>query len=494
MDRSERILVALIRQESNSFVPGSTTLADFEMNGIATGAAVLERVGNREVDGYLDAAEELGGELIPLLDAKAQSGPPLDDATFEHVVGEVCDGIREHRDTIDGVMLGLHGAMVTESLDDADGEILARVRAIVGRDVPVAATFDLHTHMTRRMGELADIVVGYQTCPHVDLRRTGTVAMQILIRTIRGEVDPVVSQRKIRMMTSSETHDDRLFPNREVIAALHEAETDPRVLAATVFCTQPWLDIPELGWTVVVVTDDDAALGQSAADAIARKAWDLREHYRVEKMDVDEAIDASLGGEGLFALSEGADSTTAGGLGDGNLLLRALLRRGVDVPCLVMVSDPAAADLCIRAGVGTTVTTELGGTSNPAFYSPVEVTGTVQSLTDGRYTNHYGGIRPVDMGPTAVLQVGSISIMIPTHRPPMVDYEAYLSVGADPRQVRIVQPKSAGAYREYYEPIATCIDIDVPGPAGSDLTAFPFKRIPRPMWPWDPELTDPWTE
>ena len=494
MDRIERVLVALVRQEGHSFVPGNTTLADFALNGIITGAAVLERVGNREVDGYLDAAEELGVELVPLLDAKAQSGPPLDDATFEHLAGEICEGIREHRDAIDGVMLGLHGAMVTEGTDDAEGEILSRVRAIVGREVPIAATFDLHAHMTRQMSAHADVVVGYQTCPHVDLRRTGKVAMQILIRMIRGQVRPVISQRKIPMMTSSETHDDRLFPNREVIAAAREAEADSRVLAATVFCTQPWLDVPELGWTVVVVTDDDAVLGQSRADAIARKAWDYRDHYLVEKVDVDQAIDAALAGAGVFALSEGADSTTAGGLGDGNLLLRALLRRGVDIPCLVMVSDSAAADLCVRAGVGATITTKLGGGSNPAFYSPVEVTGTVRTLTDGRYVNHYGGIRPVDMGPTALLKVGSISVMIPTHRPPMVDYEAYLSVGADPRRMCIVQPKSAGAYREYYEPIATCIDIDVPGPAGSDLTALPFKRIPRPLWPWDPDLADPWME
>ena len=491
---TERILVALLRQESHSFVPGATTLADFELNGIVTGAEVLKRVGNREVDGYLDAADDLGVHLVPLLDVRAQSGPPLDDATFEHLVGEVCNGIRGHRDEIDGVMLGLHGAMVTESLDDAEGEILARVRANVGPDLPVAATFDLHTHMTRLMGEQADIVVGYQTCPHVDLRRTGRAAMEILIRTIREEVKPVISQRKIRMMTSSETHDDRLFPNREVIARLHEAEQDPLVLAATVFCTQPWLDIPELGWTVVVVTDDDPNRGRTVADAIARKAWDLREHYRVEKMEVGESIDAALAGEGVFALSEGADSTTAGGLGDGNLLLRVLLERGVEVPCLVMVCDAPAADLCAKAGVGATVTTEVGGKSNPAFYSPLQVTGTVQTLTDGRYMNHYGGIRQIDMGLTAVLRVGSILIMLTTHRPAMVDYEAYLSVGADPRQMRIVQPKSAGAYREYYEPIATCIDIDVPGPAGSDLTALPFSRIPRPLWPWDPELVEPWIE
>lgn len=488
----ERILVAQFRQESHSFVPGRTTVADFELSGVRRGEAALERAGNRETDGYLDAAEDLGATLIPTIDVRGMSGPKVSDEAFEHFTSEITAAVRDNLGSFDGVMLGLHGAMVTETLDDAEGEILARVREIVGPEVPIAATFDLHTHMTARMGEMADIVVGYQTCPHVDLRRTGRAAMEILIRTLRGEATPRVSQRKFRMMTSSETHDNRVFPNHDIIAMLHEAEKDPGVLAASIFCTQPWLDIEELGWTTVVVTDDDPALGQSIADDIARAAWKMRDHYRVDKMGVDEAIDTALAGEGLFAFSEGADSTTAGGLGDGNLLLEALLRRQVTVPAAVMVVDPEAAATCVEAGIGATVTVDLGGKLNPDFYSPVPVTGTVRTLTDGVYMNHYGGIRPISMGPTALLQVGSISIMIPTHKPRMVDYQAYLSVGIDPGLLRIIQPKSAGAYREYYEKIATCIDIDVPGPAGSDLTALPFTRIPRPMWPWDPDLSEPW--
>lgn len=486
----DRILVAQFRQESHSFVPGLTTEADFEP--VRRGHATLERVGNREMDGYLDAAEELEVELIPTIDVGSLSGPKVSDATFERYAGDITDAVRQNLGAFAGVMLGLHGAMVTESLDDAEGEILARVRDIVGPEIPIAGTFDLHTHMTKRMGEKADIIVGYQTCPHVDLRRTGRAAMDILIRTVRGEYRPVVAQRKVRMMTSSETHDDRRFPNKEVIDRLHAAEADPRVLAASVFCTQPWLDVTELGWTIVIVTDDNPGFGQEIADSIGRTAWDLRHDYIVNKMNVDEAIDTALAGQGVFALSEGADSTTGGGLGDGNLLLQALLRRHVDVPCAVMVCDPQAAAACAKAGIGATVTTELGGKLNPGFYTPLEVTGTVRVLTDGHYINHYGGVRPVEMGPTAVVQAGSILIMIPTRKPRMVDYQAYLSVGIDPTRVRIVQPKSAGAYLEYYEKIATCIDVDLPGPCGSDLTALPFTHIPRPMWPWDPDLAEPW--
>ena len=491
----ERVLVALLRQESHSFVPGVTSLAEFELNGIREGQDVLARAGNREMDGYLDVAESEGVELVPLFDAMAHSGPHVADAAFDHFMEMLTEGVNANRDSIDGVMLGLHGAMVTESLDDAEGEILSRVREIVGPDIPIAATFDLHTHMTARMAANADIIVGYQTCPHVDLRRTGEAAMRILVRTIRGEVKPKVSMRKYRMLTTSETHDDRVLPNKRVIDRLHEAEKDPKILAATAFCTQPWLDISELGWATVIVTDDAPDLGQETADSIARTAWDHREEYLLHKTDVNEAIDTALAGDGLFALSEGADSTTAGGLGDGNLLLRALLERDdLTAPCILMVRDGEAVEAAIAAGIGGTITTTLGGKYNPDFYSPVEVTGTVKTLSDGHYLNHYGGIRWLEMGPTAVLQVGSISIMVTTHRPRMVDYEAYLSVGLDPRLAKIVQPKSAGAYREYYEKIATCIDVDVPGPAGSDLTALPYTRIPRPLWPWDAALTSPWEE
>jgi microcystin degradation protein MlrC len=488
----ERILVGQFRQESHSFVPGLTDIADFEENLVRRGKDSLQRSGNRELDGFLDSTEEFGVELVPTIDAGAHSGPVVSDAAFEKFVGEILEGIRANLDSIDGVMLGLHGAMVTESLDDAEGEILARVRAIVGPDMPVASTFDLHTHMTPKMADNATIVVGYQTCPHVDLRRAGRHAMDLLIRTIRGEVTPSIAIRKIPMLTSSEPHDDREFPNKEVIGMLHTAEEDPAILSASIFCTQPWLDISGIGWTAVVVTDANDDLGQTTADAIARRAWDLRDNYLVPKTDVDEAIDTALAGEGLFAFSEGSDSTTAGGLGDGNLLLKALLRRKVDVPTAVMVRDPEAAAACVSAGIGGVVTTTLGGKLNPDFYSPLEVTGTVRTLTDGHYLNHYGGIRTLEMGPTAVLQVGSIAIMITTGKPRMVDYEAYKSVGINPDLLRIIQPKSAGAYREYYDKIATCIDIDFPGPSGSDLTALPFTRIPRPMWPWDRDLTEPW--
>src|SRR5690606_27351185 len=142
-----------------------------------------------------------------------------------------------------------------------------------------------------------------------------------------------------------------------------------------------------------------------------------------------------------------------------NLLLKALLRREIDVPCALMVVDPAAASACAEAGIGSTVTVPLGGSLNPDFYSPVEVTGRVKTLTDGHYLNHYGGIRPMEMGTTVVLDVESISIMIPTYMLRMIDYQTYLSVRIDPTQMKIVQLKLAGAYREYYENIATCIDI-----------------------------------
>ena len=401
-----RVLVALFRQETNSFVPGVTTLADFERDGMRSGADVLRRVGNAEVDGYLDAAEREGIDLVPLLAARAQSGPPVDAAAFEDIAGRICAGVQREAAGVDGILLGLHGAMVTTSHDDAEGELLRRVRAIVGPEMPLAVTFDLHAHMTDAIAGLTSILVGYQTCPHVDLRRTGDRAMTILAAALRGEVEPVLTHRKIRMMTSSETHDDRLFPNREVIGALHEAETRPGILAAMAFCTQPWLDVPELGWSIVVVTDGDPGVGRDVADEIAQRAWSLRDHYAVEKVPVGEAIDLALAGDGLFALSDGADSTTAGGLGDGNLLLRALLDRAVPVPSLVMVRDGEAAAACAAAGVGATVTVGVGGSANPAFYDAVQVTGTVRNVTDGRYTAHYGGVRAVNMGLTAVLQAG----------------------------------------------------------------------------------------
>ena len=191
-------------------------------------------------------------------------------------------------------------------------------------------------------------------------------------------------------------------------------------------------------------------------------------------------------------LADGADSPSAGGNGDGNDLLRELLRIGYQGDALLTVVDPVAAAACTAAGEGATVTVTLGGYRTPDTYEPVEVTGRVVALREGRYL-HELPVRPMDIGPTAVLQVAGMRIVVSSRKGFQLDESIYHQAGLDPRTAKLVLVKSAGGFRGVYEAFASLIiEMDTPGLCTHDLPRLPFRRIPRPMWPWDPELAEPW--
>lgn len=479
------ILIGTFKQEGHSFVPGRTTREDFAALGVRYGQDCLGAQDRSETHGFEDVAAARGVRLVPTVYAHATSGPPVTDDAFETFADAICDNAGTYLSDLSGIALSLHGAMMTESYPDAEGELLHRLRTIVGRDLPIAVTFDLHAHMTQQIADLADIVVAFQTIPHVDLYETGSKAMSILIDAIEGAVSPRLSFFKLPMLSAPECQDSRRGAYKELMDELRQAEEDATVLSASLLSTQAYVDVPNLGWSTVVVTDGDQAEGDRLAVDIAREAWKRRRSFVVDRVPVDQAIDEALSGEGCFALSEGADSPTAGGLGDGTELLAALLRRKVDVSCLLMVRDAEVVEIAAQAGIGAAISVDLGGKLTPRFFSPVPVTGRVKALTDGRYWNLYAGERIHDMGHSAVLEIGSITVLVSSERPRGVDYQAYLSVGQDPRRFKISQPKSAGSYKQYYEEFARCIDIDTTGPVASNLTLLDYQNRPIPLWPWE---------
>ena len=384
--------------------------------------------------------------------------------------------------------------LATETEDDPEGEpSWRRCAAIVGPDVPIVASFDLHAHLTDRMVAASDALIAYRTIPHVDFVETGARAMELLIDAMRGRTHPVVRQRKMRMIASAEKHDTNHGPMVAVMAYARALEERPGVLSVSVTPTQPWMDVPELGWSVTVVADGDPALAQACADELAWLIWDRRDAYRVFKTPVPDAVAEAMAWPGRpVILADASDSPSAGANGDGNDLLKELIRIAYVGDAILTVVDPVAAGTCTTAGVGATVTVQLGGTRTPAFYIPVEVTGTVVSLHDGKYLLELP-VRPMDIGPTAVLRVGGMRIVVCTRKAFHLDESVFHQAGLDPRTAAIVQVKSAGGFRGVYEAFASLIiEMDTDGLCTSDLTRLPFRRIPRPMWPWELDLAEPW--
>jgi microcystin degradation protein MlrC len=488
------VLLAGLKHEANTFVPGLTTLEDFGRRCLLVGPAVFgpERGTGQEIDGILQVATAEGIELIPTIAAHASPSGPVTEAVYEYIRGRVMAGARTEG-RLDGVILSLHGAMVTEHSEDPEGDLVAAVRDVMGSRVPIVVCFDMHCHLTDRKTGSADAIVGYHTHPHVDFADTGVRAMRILGRALRGEVRPVVAHRKIRMIASAEKHNTNCPPMSEIMARIAAIEEEPGILAATIFPTQPWMDVAALGWSTVVVADGDRDLAQARADELGQMAWERRERFLVHKTPIHEAVEQALvSGARPFVLTDSADSVTGGAHGDGNVLLRALLEMGYADSALLTVTDPGAVAACAATGVGGEVTMPVGGTLTPAFYRPVTLTGRVRRLSDGRYTGTLPPA-PIDVGRSAVLQAGGISLALSERPAPTIDQEFYQHLGLEPRQATIVQVKSPGGFRAIYGPFAAGIfEIDTLGPTDSELTRLPFRKIQRPLWPFDPDLSAPW--
>ena len=494
--RGKKVAVAGLSFESNSFSPGLTNIDAFKRHVIAEGPEVLTAgFGTDELGGALSVANELGIELVPVFSAVGGCGPTVSDETYEFLKKQLLSKLSEVVKSVDGVYLRLHGAMTAESYEDVEGDLIESLRAIVGPDFPIAVSCDLHAHFTGKMAKGTALIAGYQTCPHIDIYETGARAMRLMAAELANKKKPTLSYRKIKMMASAEGHDTTFGPMRAVMDRLHEIEKMPGILDATIFCTQPWLDVTELGWSVLVVTEDDPELGQKLADELATMVWDRREAVLFRKQKVEDVvaeINASESSAKPFIVADGADSTSAGSLGDSNYLLKYLLENPIKGTVYMTVTDAALAKKCFDAGVGNVVTSDIGGSLSPVFFTPTKVTGEVLTLCDGIYQSKYPSFM-VNAGPTAVLKVGDISIVVTSKPAFMLDYQLYLRVGLDFTTAKAVQVKSAGGYRAYYEPHAfKCIDMASPGSSDSRLPKLPFTKPRRPLWPFDLDIVEPW--
>ena len=494
--KGKRVAVAGITFESNSFAPGITNIDAFERYLLAEGPQVLTAgFGKDEIGGAISVADELGIELVPVFAGDGGCGPTVSDKAYEFLKEKLFSKLSEVLDSVDGVYLRLHGAMTAESYEDVEGDLIETLRKMVGPNFPIAVSCDFHAHFTEKMAQNTALIAGYQTCPHLDFFETGARAMRLMAAELSNPNKPKLSYRKTKLMASSEGHDTSFGPLRAVMDRLHEIEKLPGVLDATIFCTQPWLDVTELGWSTLVVTEDDPDLGQKLADELAMMLWDRREAvlFRKEKVEnIVKEINSSEPTAKPFVIADGADSTSAGSLGDSNYLLTYLLDNPINGSVYMTITDPAMAKKCFDAGIGGKVTSQVGGALSPVFFSPVKVTGEVITLCDGVYQSKYPS-KMFNSGPTAVLKVGEISIVVTSKPAFMLDYQLYLRVGLDFTAAKAVQVKSAGAYRAYYGPQAfKCIDMASPGSSDSRLPKLPFTKPRRPLWPFDLDIDDPW--
>jgi microcystin degradation protein MlrC len=481
-----RIAVAEVAQETDSFSPLMADRTDFEAFGLYFDDEILERMrGVGPIGGFLEIAAQQPEriDLCPIVRAWGSAGGTIRAETLEFLTERLVTGLKQSL-PLNAVFLSLHGAAASEKEDDVEGYVLQAVREVVGREIPVVVAFDHHANITRRMVECADLLVGHETQPH-DPPATGRKVAHLLFRMLRGEIRPTVRWRKIPMITPQDQFLTSAGPMKEWFDLARRMETRSGVLDVSPYPMQPWLDVAEGGWSVIVHTDNDAALADALADEIANKAWSLREQFwRSERVAPVEAVRHAVAAEkGLVILSDTGDSVYGGAPGDSTCLLKAMLDQNIPCPAFVPMIDAEALQAALAAGVGARITVELGGKLDHVFSQPVRVTGNVTAVSHG-FTVDLRDRGVCDLRQTALLEVGEIRIALLNHRSFAVNHPVlYTHLGLDIADAKMVVLKTASNFQFFSRWRSGLIRVDSPGTTQSDLTAFRWQRIPRPTYP-----------
>ena len=487
-----RIAVAEVAQETDSFTPLVADLSDFEALGLYFGAEIIERMqGVGPIGGLFQVASEQPEsiEWLPLIRAWGGAGGTITAETLEFFTTRLIDGLKQSL-PVDAIYLSLHGAAAAANVDDVEGHVLSAIRTVVGEKIPIAVCFDHHANITQRMVDGADLLIGHETQPH-DPIATGRKTARVMFDMLRGTVRPTVAWRKIPMITPQDHFLTSQGPMKEWFDLAREMERRPGVLDVSPYPMQPWLDVAEGGWAVVVHTNNDQALAESLADEMAEKAWNLREQFWVSaRVDVQEAVRQAVAAEkGLIILSDTGDSVYGGAPGDSTIILRELLRQNVPSIALVPVVDAAAVEAAIAADLGANITLDLGGKSDNVFSQPVRVTGRVAAFSLG-VTVELPERGACEIGRAALLEVGQIRIMLLSQRTFAINHPVlYTHLGLEIANAKMVVVKTASNFQFFSRWRSDLIRVDSAGMTQSDLTAFDWKRIPRPMYPLD-AITD----
>ncbi len=484
-----RIAIGQIWQEQNTFSPMTTRLSDFEQNGLYFGGAILKQFsGSNELGGFIRAAEDEDDiKLLPTIRAFAWPKGIVKKKTYEKIKEEFMNHIKKSL-PLDGILLSLHGSMVAEGVCDVEGELLETVRKDLSLDIPIAISLDLHANVTEKIVDNTVFIEAYHTCPHVDLFRTGYKTAKVFFSVLKKDIDPAPAYVKMPVITPVRLHNTNQGPLKKIFKLIEKIERKNDVISASFFPVQPWLDVPELGWSVAVYTRSDGAHAREYVEEISHLAWKSKDKFFTEETPPERAIEeARKMKRGLMVISD-SDSTTSGAPGDNTCILNELITRKVNYPALLSLVDPEVVEKAIRAGAGNKITCEIGGKLDTMHCSPVKVTAKVKTITDGKFNldgGHIGKLS-IDMGKTVVLEAGSISILVSARSGPVYEQTVYKHAGLDPEQFRVVVVKSPVGFRKAYETVAKKIVLaDCPGFSSSNLDLFTYNNIPRPLYPFD---------
>lgn len=489
MSGTYRIAIGGILHETHTFMTTTTTLTDFTIHRdtLLLDALTGTRTG---IGGMIDAAPS-NWILIPTLYASALPAGLVTAEAYTSLVNDLVDRLRAAL-PLDGVLLALHGAMVADDQLDPEADIVARVRSVVGDAVPVVVELDMHGNISPHLVELADVLVAYDTNPHLDLFERGRESAQILDRIMRGAIKPTAAYAQPGVLLAAQLTGTADLPLSAVHARAAEMEKDDRVICISVMGGFAYADTPFTGTSIIVTTDNQPERARQYADDLAAILRSQRDAGVMHLLSPDAAVRLARRSSSPVILVDSADNIGGGTPGDGTDLLVAMLAHDVTDGTIVL-ADAEAVATCWAAGEGAAVTLAVGGKTDDWHGQPVMVTGEVCRLSDGVFTceqpdNHFAAFygATVNMGRTAWLRVGGVNIILTERKTPPFDLVQLRGVGVIPEDQQMIVVKSAVAYRAAYLPIAgSIIEVDTAGLCSANLTRFPYRHVPRPIFPLD---------
>lgn len=491
MPSNYTVVAAELSHETNTFSVVRTDMVAFERVGLRRGQEIRAalRESATSFAGFFDGAEKHAFLLVPVLAVWATPSGIVDGPALESLTAEIVSSVRSTRP--DGVLLALHGAMVSEVAEDADGWVLEQVREAVGPDVPIVATLDLHANISERMVDAADLLIGYDTYPHIDQRERALEAADALVEILEGRWRPTSSLVKPPMMPTSQNMPTAQEPMRTLLRAAHEIEQRSGVINVTVAGGFPPANTADTGFGVVVTTNHDPSLARNLAMDLARTAWEHRQGFLGGVASWDDAAHALREHrQGPLVLVDIGDNPWTGGPGDSVELVRFLIQERVANACVASVADPGVVARCVEAGPGATVDLCLGGHTDTLHGPPLQTRAYIKVISDGRYRN-LGPMHAeveVRLGPSALVVVEGIEVVVTTFAETPIDLNVFRSFGVEPTERGVIGLKGKGHFRAAYEPIAGHVMlVEGPGITGADLSKLTFDRVRRPIWPIDAE-------
>jgi len=492
-----RVFVAGFWHETNTFSAVPADRAAFASFALHEGAAMHAAFAgtNTEIGGMIAAAAERGLELVPGFFAGALPSGPCRRGLFEGFLERLRDLARQ-AGAVDGVLLALHGAMVAEGHDEADAAIVAAVRAVVGPDCPIVATFDLHANLSPALVDASDILVGYRTNPHVDMAERGREAVLHLQRLIAGAGRPQAALVRLPLVSVSQTQVTADAPMREVMAARDAVAAQPGVVTASVAVGYPYADVGQLGMSVLVYADR-AEAASAAAESVAALIWQARDRFVPEAKPVPEAIAEAerikAAAAGPVILVDVADNIGGGAPGDGTAALAGLLVAGAQGAAVVLW-DPEAARAAVALGEGAQFAGPVGARSDRLHGEPVRIAGPIVFARAVDYVREGPWMtgQHAKLGAVARIDIGGVHVVLTETRVLPYDRAHLAVVGLPPEDLRMIVVKAAAGWRTPFEPImAGRIYLDTPGVHAPNLARFTFHKRPRPLFPLERDAA--WT-